>query len=353
MMLVPAGTIAPGCAATAAPRATHEQAVSAWPLAAALEAAPAAPPEAAAFGVGGTPPGFPSALWTLAPPAAAFGSPPSAASAEAVAAAPAAAVPEGGRTPAGVTASLPAVTEPGKQPALAAPLPAAAAPAAAAAAGAVEMAAPVEGPPPAAAYAAAGSEPLRLPTVMEALRAIPATATAAPGPAAAPAVEPAPGLPLVAAGPQAQPPAVMIGSASSGNAAAGGAVAAASASAAPASVQRQVQIALGGQLRLHDGAQRLELRLDPPHLGRVEVLLVREGDHLQVTFRADSPAAQQALRQGADELAASLLGRGPWQDVQVKVEERPREHEPGGGRQRGDERQPRERGREGRQEQGS
>jgi flagellar hook-length control protein FliK len=66
--------------------------------------------------------------------------------------------------------------------------------------------------------------------------------------------------------------------------------------------------------------QRLELRLSPPALGRVTVEIVRDGEQLAVTFRADSPQTEQALREGADDLVTALLGRGGgWREVTVRI----------------------------------
>lgn len=55
-----------------------------------------------------------------------------------------------------------------------------------------------------------------------------------------------------------------------------------------------------------DGRTRLVVRLDPLELGRVEVAIVRRGDAVAARLVAETPAALDALRHGAPELARAL-----------------------------------------------
>lgn len=86
-------------------------------------------------------------------------------------------------------------------------------------------------------------------------------------------------------------------------------------------IQGQVTRALLSGSGLNSGDQTLTLQLEPNHLGKVEVRLLARGDRLEVTFTAETPEAQQALREGSSDLIRSLAGRvdGRWQHVDVKV----------------------------------
>ncbi|MDY0110455.1 MAG: flagellar hook-length control protein FliK [Candidatus Krumholzibacteria bacterium] len=69
--------------------------------------------------------------------------------------------------------------------------------------------------------------------------------------------------------------------------------------------------------------KRLSVQLEPEHLGRVEVRLTATANRLEVILQAESPAAAQALRDGAQELARTLGGKldGRWQHVDVRIVE--------------------------------
>lgn len=93
----------------------------------------------------------------------------------------------------------------------------------------------------------------------------------------------------------------------------------------PARIQAQVTRALVAQAALTGGDETVSLQLDPEHLGKVEVKITAQGDRLEVVFTAQSPEAEQALRDGARDLARALGVRPGtrWQHVDVKVAEAP------------------------------
>jgi hypothetical protein len=101
----------------------------------------------------------------------------------------------------------------------------------------------------------------------------------------------------------------------------GGAVRpAAGATASPVQqVLRQISIPASGVGEV----KRLSVQLEPEHLGRVEVRLTATANRLEVILQAESPAAAQALRDGAQELARTLGGKldGRWQHVDVRIVE--------------------------------
>lgn len=86
-------------------------------------------------------------------------------------------------------------------------------------------------------------------------------------------------------------------------------------------IQAQVTRAILAGSGLNSGEQTLTLQLEPDHLGKVEVRLLARGDRLEITFTADTPEAQQALREGSNDLVRLLAGRvdGRWQHVDIKV----------------------------------
>lgn len=97
-----------------------------------------------------------------------------------------------------------------------------------------------------------------------------------------------------------------------------------------------------------DGTERLQLQLDPPQLGKVDVQLVSSGQKLVITFQAGSPEVEAALKEGAEKLAEAIIARGGrWADVEVRLErgsgnsreERSSSREDGTRRQRQDGRQ--------------
>jgi len=90
------------------------------------------------------------------------------------------------------------------------------------------------------------------------------------------------------------------------------------------------QISLPGEGKA--GMNRLTIRLEPEHLGRVTVELRAEGNRLTVVFDAESSVAREALREGGKELVDILIDRGGrrWSQVEVKLAEREsdqRQHE--------------------------
>ena len=71
-----------------------------------------------------------------------------------------------------------------------------------------------------------------------------------------------------------------------------------------------------------DGERTLTLKLEPEHLGRVEVRLSTSGEQLLVEFQAESAEAGAALRQGRHELVRALVAQaGRWQQVEIRVAE--------------------------------
>jgi flagellar hook-length control protein FliK len=99
------------------------------------------------------------------------------------------------------------------------------------------------------------------------------------------------------------------------------------------------------------GDQHVTLRLEPAHLGKLEVDLQVQQGRLTVVFAAESADVERALQEGADELAEALLQRGGrWQEVEVRAQ---RESDDGRPRGQNQERQRRgasdtDRGREDR-----
>ena len=83
---------------------------------------------------------------------------------------------------------------------------------------------------------------------------------------------------------------------------------------------RSARSAQATSARLGLGQPRdLTLQLDPAQLGRVDVRFQLQNNTLTVTFTATGAEAEQALREGADELVQSLLRRGgEWQRVDVR-----------------------------------
>ena len=67
---------------------------------------------------------------------------------------------------------------------------------------------------------------------------------------------------------------------------------------------------MAGQLAVAIGRSpdrdRLEIRLDPPELGRVQIHLIRHDGALQALVMADRPETQDLLRRNAEALAREL-----------------------------------------------
>lgn len=93
--------------------------------------------------------------------------------------------------------------------------------------------------------------------------------------------------------------------------------------ATPDRIRAQALRAVLGRA-LSDGQdQTVQLQLEPENLGKVEVKLTVRGGRLEVQFTAETPAATQALREGATELSRTLGERmeARWQTIEVRVHE--------------------------------
>ena len=73
----------------------------------------------------------------------------------------------------------------------------------------------------------------------------------------------------------------------------------------PQAVMAQVAVAIGGT-----SDDRVELRLDPPELGRVQIHLTRLDGGIQAVVMADRPETQDLLRRHAEVLARELGSAG-------------------------------------------
>ena len=73
----------------------------------------------------------------------------------------------------------------------------------------------------------------------------------------------------------------------------------------PQAVMAQVAVAIGGT-----SDDRVELRLDPPELGRVQIHLTRMDGGIQAVVMADRPETQDLLRRHAEVLARELGSAG-------------------------------------------
>ncbi len=92
--------------------------------------------------------------------------------------------------------------------------------------------------------------------------------------------------------------------------------------AEPAHIRAQVVRQLAAESTAPGQARSLTLQLEPEHLGKVEVRIRATDDGLEVVFRAESAAAQDALRDRSGELARALgAADARWQKVEVKVSE--------------------------------
>ncbi len=89
----------------------------------------------------------------------------------------------------------------------------------------------------------------------------------------------------------------------------------------PAQIRSQVLQAMQQMEGLSDGKGVIKLQLDPAHLGKIEVTIQRKGQQLEVTFKVESAAAEQALRERSSELGQAILGKGTsWNNVNVTIE---------------------------------
>ncbi len=58
------------------------------------------------------------------------------------------------------------------------------------------------------------------------------------------------------------------------------------------------------------GQDRVELRLDPPHLGKVRIVLSRDAGAVSARFRVETPEAQHLLHQAIPQMREALEARG-------------------------------------------
>lgn len=69
------------------------------------------------------------------------------------------------------------------------------------------------------------------------------------------------------------------------------------------------------------GVQTLTLRLDPAHLGKVDVTMVAKGDHLTIRLEAGNPEAETALRENLKDLSDAIGAKtGRFNLIEVKVQ---------------------------------
>ena len=74
------------------------------------------------------------------------------------------------------------------------------------------------------------------------------------------------------------------------------------------------------QMHLNQDVQHARIRLDPPHLGSLELSVKMENNKIQVHIAAADPALREAAQQGAERLRAELEGKqlaGAMVDVDV------------------------------------
>lgn len=86
--------------------------------------------------------------------------------------------------------------------------------------------------------------------------------------------------------------------------------------------QPQFANALGEQIRVmvSRGVGQAVIRLDPPHLGSLEIRMRTEGEHTKVQFIAQTPAAREALEQALPRLRELFSDQG--QKIEASVSER-------------------------------
>jgi flagellar hook-length control protein FliK len=96
--------------------------------------------------------------------------------------------------------------------------------------------------------------------------------------------------------------------------------------------------ALGEQVRLllGQGQQRALIRLDPPHLGSLEIQMQSEGEHTRVHFVAASPAAREALEQALPRLRELFAEQGEKLDADVSERQNDLAGQGGGQNDKGD-----------------
>lgn len=90
---------------------------------------------------------------------------------------------------------------------------------------------------------------------------------------------------------------------------------------------RELAAALGDRLTMQvtQGVREANVRLDPPELGRIDLMVRMDGDRLQIQLNATSPQVRDMLLQTADRLRAELQEQGG-QTVEVNVGQQDQEH---------------------------
>lgn len=100
----------------------------------------------------------------------------------------------------------------------------------------------------------------------------------------------------------------MIGTAAQTTVTSGQAVSGTPASAAPAVLE---QVSVQVTKAVSDGVDHINIKLNPPELGRVEVRMeVGPGGHVSAVFSADRPQTAELLQRNAHELTQSLQDAG-------------------------------------------
>ena len=91
----------------------------------------------------------------------------------------------------------------------------------------------------------------------------------------------------------------------------------------PGTIRNQVMNQVASRLEISPGGEKLTIKLEPEHLGKVEVQLTGEKDHLTIVLKASGQEAELALQKGIKELTENILDRSQrWQTVEVRVEAR-------------------------------
>lgn len=89
----------------------------------------------------------------------------------------------------------------------------------------------------------------------------------------------------------------------------------------PVTIQSRLAGEIAARFSDQNGVQNLSLKLNPDHLGKVEVTLLAKGDHLSVQITAGSREAETALRENLRDLTDAIQNKsGRFQQVDVKVD---------------------------------
>lgn len=91
--------------------------------------------------------------------------------------------------------------------------------------------------------------------------------------------------------------------------------------AIPMEIRSQLAADIAARFTDRNGSQTLTLKLDPAHLGKLDVKLESRDKHLTVRIQASSRESEAALRENIKDLADSIQKQvGKFQQVDVKVE---------------------------------